>query len=37
MVHSIFKRILIIIFALLIIIPVSMVIITTLKTSDYFY
>lgn len=37
MIHSIVKRVLVILFALLIILPVSMVIITTFKTSDYFY
>ncbi len=37
MFYSISKKFLIFLFALLIIIPVSMVVITTLKTSDYFY
>ncbi|WP_164215202.1 carbohydrate ABC transporter permease [Virgibacillus sp. YIM 98842] len=37
MIRSLFKKILVLLFALLIIIPVFMVVITTLKTSDYFY
>lgn len=37
MFSSLSKRTLVILFSLLIIIPVSMVVITTLKTSDYFY
>lgn len=37
MFFSLSKKTLIILFSLLIIVPVSMVVITTLKTSDYFY
>lgn len=37
MIQTIFRRILIALFVLLIIVPVLMVIVTTFKTSDYFY